>query len=357
MLRKGLFLLLITLLNACTSGDLAAQAKAPTEPQSNHLQGKSAPVDPPAQVRQTAPCAYPADWQLYQMQVNETVYSIALRTGISAEELFRLNCSTVGAAFEAGAWLYVPPTAIHNRPETLLPLGIGALVADPVQVAAGGTVNLTWLAAGPVVNVRAGWQYQGQFIEEASALPTIGTLAVQVPADGRESITLVVRASDGVHEVTAQTTVRIACPESWFFSPAPVGCPTPPMVTTFHEQPFERGTVIYIPALGQHLVLINGQAGLRMVDTFVPGMPLNDPALDSEIPAGLLQPSGPIYYAWRSDDHVMAALGYATAPETSYTGMMQRRPGINGEVLYLSSSSGAVVQFANGQGWQTIVPQ
>lgn len=170
-------------------------------------------------------------------------------------------------------------------------------------------------------------------------------------------MTFAVRVSDGVQEVTAQTTVSIRCPETWFFGPSPSGCPSAPLITTFHEQPFERGVIVYIPALGRHFAFAINEPGVEIDDTFVPGMPLRDASLEGSIPSGLRQPTGPINYAWRSNKTLQTALGYAVGPEISYGGMMQRMAIASGEILYFSASNNQVYRFVNGQAWQVVTTQ
>jgi hypothetical protein len=365
MTRRTLFqLLLVALL--VTSCELDAPQPSAALPDSNSLAqpAKKGLADtnslkiisnPVVDVKNT--CPYPADWSPYQMQLNETIYSLAARSLVSAADLLKSNCLDNTTKLGAGSWLYVPTAATINRPETFLPLSVSSLVADPGIVSAGSTISLAWQAQGPVVRVRLGWFYQNQFIEEARDLPAMGALALQVPADGRESITYVVRVSDGAHEVAAQTTVQVRCPESWFFSPAPSGCPSPPLLTTFREQVFERGTIVYIPALGVNYVMLAQHPAIQIRDGFVPGMPLKDAALEGKIPAGLSQPSGAINTAWRSNEDTMAALGYTVAPEKSYLGMLQRVVTASGEIIYFSASSGAVYRFMEGQIASVITPQ
>jgi hypothetical protein len=316
-------------------------------------------VSDPLAVRRRTACPIPAGWVLYQVAFNETIYSLAARGSASPDDLLRANCLPEAHALRAGAWIAVPPIAAATSPQTFLPLGVGAFVADPVIVPAGGMVTLAWQAQGPVVYVRIGWMYGDQFIEEVGGLPSSGAWILRVPDDGRELITYVVRVSDGISEVTAQTMVRVRCGEGWFFSPAPPesGCPLPPLVTSFQEQAFERGTMVYIPALRVHYALVRGQAGYAMTDTFAPGMPLIDPALNSVIPAGLQQPRGAINLAWRTDKRLQAALGYAVGEARVYTGMHQRAVSAGGEVTYFSSSGGQVFQFADGKVWNVIAPQ
>jgi hypothetical protein len=169
-------------------------------------------------------------------------------------------------------------------------------------------------------------------VQEVDNLPTIGTWALPVPADGREAITFMLRASDGLHEVAAQTTVQVRCPESWFFTPAPPGCPTPPLITTFREQQFERGTIVYAPALGVHYVMVAGQSALRVADSFVPGMPLSDPGVEQPSPR-ILQAGGPIDYA-----------GAVTTPCTPFS-TDQRRNSLSGMLQRMVSAAGEAVYF------------
>jgi hypothetical protein len=302
-------------------------------------------------------CPIPAGWLPYQMQINETVFSVAARANLSAAGLLETNCLSATAAAGPGTWLYVPPQAVSTRPQTSLPLGIGAFVADPLVVPAGGVVRLAWQAVGPAVRVRVGWVYQDQFIQEADNLPQVGVWQLQVPADGRETMTFAVRASDGLHEVAAQTTVQVRCPEGWFFNPQPPGCPLPSLVTTFDEQPFEHGTIVYIPALGVHYALVSGQPARQIASTFLPGMPLKDPALDAVVPAGLHQPTGAINYAWRSDAALQTALGYAPGEPYIYTGLFQRAVTAGGETVTFSAASGQVYVIALDGTWSLVTPQ
>jgi hypothetical protein len=329
--------------NGRSDGTLVLAANAPNSPNSNA---------PP----QSA-CPYPAGWYPYQLQVNETMYSVAARADMGLDQLLSANCLAQGSVVGAGNWLYVPPITLNSVPQTLLPLGISALVADPPVVPAGGSVHITWQGQGPIISTRVGWVYNGQFIEEARNLPKIGTWQIPIPNDGREFMVFMVRASDGIQEVAAQTVVRVTCAQTWFFIPAPAGCPSPPLVTTFQEQAFERGKIIYIPAMGVSYVMVDGQEALRVPDQYVPGMPLRDPALEVRMPQGLAQPSGALNYAWRVNEQARVALGYAIAPVVEYVGMMQRAVDPSGERVYFSSGAGGVYRTGTGQAWGVVLPQ
>lgn len=354
-------ILSITLLAAgCTAPTSSSQpvkaAENASQPQVNQATGGTTSNALPSRNQRPA-CVTPAGWPAYQVQMNETVYSIAARAGIEAADLLAANCLRAPGDMQEGLWIHVPPQTTAAAPQTLLPLGISALAADPLVVPAGGTVNISWQAQGPVIGVRFGWLYNNTFIEEAANLPMVGSWAFAVPGDGRDSITLVVRVSDGLKETAAQTTVRILCPETWFFSPSPAGCPTPILTTTFREQHFERGTIVYMPTLRASYALINGQVPLKIDDHFIPGMPLKDPTLDAAIPAGMMQPSGPIYYAWRSVEGLPAALGYAIDRETAYSGILQQTVSSIGDTIYLLNSTGQIYVLPTNAPWGVIATQ
>lgn len=371
MRSKLWFLILLSsaalALTACSPGNnhaalptvirpASVQAAPPDQGQVFKAIALAQPQAEPLPSRLQTNCPFPAGWMPYQMQINETVYSVAARSSISAETLLKANCLNSLDGLGAGSWFYLPSQAASS-PQTLLPLGISAFLADPSAVSAGDAIQVVWQTTGPVVRVRLGWVYQGRFVEETANLPQNGVWQLQVPADGRDMITYMVRASDGVNEVAAQTTVRIRCPQAWFYSPAPSGCPFPPLLTNFQEQVFERGVIVYIPALCVHYLLVTGRAAQQIADGFVPGMPLKDPALDAAIPAGLRQPTGAIFYAWESDKVLQAALGYAVGEVRSYGGMHQRLITADGETLSFSAGSGQIYQIFPGGAWQVISPQ
>ncbi len=356
-LSLSLLSLVLVGCNLSESVDASTPAKEPTlseiaSPASSKLVVNTAFQQDSAKQIQT--CVYPTGWIPYQLQVNENIYTVSTRYGITADALMQGNCFTDPAFANNGSYVYVPPTALTAPPQTILPLGISTFIADPVVAPAGGQVTLVWQAQGSVMNVRAGWLYNGQFIEEMSGLPIAGSIQLPVFNDGRDSMTFMIRISDGIQEVAAQSTVQVTCGEGWFFAPEPAECPTSALVTTFREQRFERGTIVYLPALGELYVMIVGQAAIKVQDEYIPGMPLFDGLYRA--PEGFQQANGPIYYIWRKDG-IREALGYAIEPETQYQGMLQRTVSAQGEKIYFSASNFHVYQVSRGAAWGVIIPQ
>ncbi|MBI5929858.1 MAG: LysM peptidoglycan-binding domain-containing protein [Chloroflexi bacterium] len=373
MLSKKVYALLMCLtlsLSACVLDDGAKpSAAAPTLPEENisaktgqtnnqQMQLAANSVDGPITNPQSQTvCTYPAGWQPYQVQINETIYSIAARGEVNADQILAANCFAPGTVLGVGRIIYVPSSVATTTPDTLLPLGISAIVVDPPTVTAGGKVNLTWQSQGPVVSVRVGWVYNGQFIEETRNLPKIGTWQFAIPDDGRQEMTLMVRVSDGTQEVAAQTLVKVACGQSWFFSPDPTGCPSPSLVTTFQEQTFEHGRIVYLPTLGVNYLLIDGQPSIKIGDSYLPGMPLKDAGLESAVPQGMQQPSGSFYYAWRVNEDIRNALGWAISNVVEYSGVLQRAIDTSGERVYFTAGSGGIYRTGGGQGWALLFLQ
>ncbi|HLA42267.1 MAG TPA: hypothetical protein VJZ27_02460, partial [Aggregatilineales bacterium] len=222
-------------------------------------------------------CVHPAGWQAYYTDDGDTAIGLAGHFGTTVEALLRGNCLANPAEIASNRLIYVPQFQNVERMQTVLPLGVNQLIAEPTTAQPGGSIRLHWQGQGSVVSARVGIVFNGLFYEQAKDLPVSGTIDLSIPDDGREYITYMIRVSDGgEREIAAQTTIRVSCREGWFFAPQPPGCPSSPLVTTFQEQQFERGTIVYVPALGMHYVMVAGQEAVMMNDDFVPGMPLRD---------------------------------------------------------------------------------
>jgi hypothetical protein len=298
-------------------------------------------------------CQHPAGWRRAIVGEEESAGAVAARYAVSLEELLGGNCIADPLAVVPGLSLYVPFNQPAVLPQTSLPLGISSFAAEASVVQPGQRLHLSWQAQGPVHAVRIGWLFNGQFYEQAGNLPAAGIAELTVPDDGRDAVRFMALASDGANEVAALTVVQVLCRESWFFAPSPVGCPSAPLVTSFHEQRFERGTIVHIPSLGIHYVMAAGQEAVMVGDGFVPGMPQRDTSI--VVPAGFAQTQGPIHYIWRNEG-VRSSLGYAVGEEVKYPGLLQRTVSEAGELVYFSASSGHVYRTGEGLVWGVIIP-
>jgi len=341
-----LALMLIFLATACNTSNVTPAALVePTTPRITALQA-------PQTVLVSAPtCVYPAGWREYRPGAGETAEALSARYGIGLEQLLLGNCLSSAAEVVEGRQIYLPIYTYAAQVGTVLPLGISSFSVHPPLALPGGMVKLVWQAQGAASVARVGWLYAGGFIEEVGGLPPSGEIDLLVPDDGRNFMSFMVLVRDDLGaEVSALASVRVACKESWFFAPMPADCPSAPLVTTFHEQHFEQGTIVYVPALGLHYVLVAGQEAVTMQDEFVPGMPPRQAHL--AIPDGYQAPSGAIFYIWQHEP-VRNALGQAISPLKKYPGMMQR----SGGLTYLSAGSGHVYRLGDGLVWGVVIPQ
>lgn len=356
-----MFSVVVLLLTACAA-NTTAQAEDHTSPKPTLAPQIALPVvrtvasyarpaaNPP--VKLAANCVYPAGWQAYTVGEREFADSIARKFGISVTELLQNNCIPDPLLIVQGLIIYVPP--VQPSLQTILPLGISIFTAQPTLVNPGEQVRLEWQSQGNVRAVRVGWVFNGQYYESANQLPANGSIDLFTPTDGRDFITYLVIASDGSQEVYAQTTVQLRCTDDWFFAPAPLGCPSALLVTQFQEQAFERGTILYLPALGRLYVMVVGQEAVEVDDSYVPGMPNFDSTIIT--PTGYITPTGPIYHLWKNEA-IRNALGFALQAPATYEGMMQRSVSPSGEVSYLLASSGHVYRIGRGLVWGVIIPE
>ncbi len=232
--------------------------------------------------------------------------------------------------------------------------------SDSAAVAPGSSVNLFWStrgAAGATI-------YR---LDETGArsqlwnVPPDGSLPIPTRRSDRGEVNFVLRVGDGPLAVEQALTVALACPDPWFFSPAPDACPVEPAAETLLvEAPFERGRMLYIEARDRVYALFNDgrqPAWLSVPNRYNPAV---HPELEESFvpPPGLYQPIAVLGFVWRGSDTVRNRLGLALQPETRFVGKIQAAPaGAGAETLYASSADGMVLQLLpGGESWQIITP-
>src|SRR5690606_41594420 len=147
-------------------------------------------------------------------------------------------------------------------------------------------------------------------------------------------------------------TIPVACPDVWFFQPAPDDCPAGPAEeTSLIEEPFERGRLLYIQSTNLVYALINdgfAPAWISIENRFDPAIhPESDPEFALAVPPGFYQPVRILGFVWRGNDVVRNRLGLAIQPEVSYQGFTQTVINHAGAfTLYVGSSDGSGLQLA-----------
>jgi hypothetical protein len=100
-----------------------------------------------------------------------------------------------------------------------------------------------------------------------------------------------------------------------------IGCPTQPAFgLKLVVQPFQNGTMFWRESK-EMFALTSANTYIRVLDNWNDGIPASDPTLNP--PAGLQQPVRGFGLAWRSNQAIRDALGWATSNEQQFDGTWQ----------------------------------
>lgn len=248
------------------------------------------------------------------------------------------------------------PTQIPatGRPEPIIHTFEAAVdLADP-----GETITVTWRWSG----ARGATIYPllptGQFTDRGWVAAPAGSLPYTIPAERRNQETLALLVYDDDSGVTRATlTIRLRCPDEWFFAPAPDICPAgPPVFGDGAEQPFEGGTMLWNRAEGLIYVLFDhtdSRSWQTARDEWREGDPATDP--DLHPPPGLYQPVRGFGLLWRRYPTIRERLGWAVAPEQGYRTAVQSTSHFRYRQKYIRALDGGVWYLGpNGSDWEYI---
>jgi hypothetical protein len=230
-------------------------------------------------------------------------------------------------------------------------------IADP-----GQTIELQWASTG---GVTAGiWRVErGGPIAEMWDVAPSGTMTYTIGAWEREYMQFSLHVADAAGNLSgAGLTLPLTCPDTWFFAPAPPGCPGgPALVGDGAEQAFEHGYMVWVengwgagtPGI---YVLYADAASPRWnfyEDTWQEGEPL---CATIPPPPGRQQPERGFGKLWCEVTEVSQRLGWALEKETAYEAAVQRDSNTKYSNWYVRSSDGNVWKLLpERSGWEKIV--
>jgi hypothetical protein len=227
-------------------------------------------------------------------------------------------------------------------------------------VAPGSTLTLFWSTRGTDTVVIYRLDRSGERTQLWN-VPPDGSLPVATRSSERGTLEFVLSAGEGSLISETQLTIPLACPDPWFFSPAPDDCPIAPASPSgLSEQPFERGRMLYIAPSNTVYALFN--------DGFDPAWVAFDNRYDPTVhpeslenfvpPPGFYQPIAVLGFVWRGNDTVRNRLGLAIQPQSDYEGFIQNSfASGTSENLYVSSIDGSVLLLIpGGESWQILAP-
>jgi hypothetical protein len=195
---------------------------------------------------------------------------------------------------------------------------------SPAEIRPGDPVTLTW-------NVQAERAFiyeldgDGRLKAPAFTVPLSGTLVITTNPTLRNRGDFLLFACSGDQDSCdqAQVSVRISCPDEWFFPEPPAGCPGSPHYTTVVAQHFEHGLMLWLEAAGEihvfsEIVILYSDDEFSprwqmVIDDWSPSMPEEDPNIVP--PPGYYEPVRGFGKVWRQVPRVRERLGWATGEE------------------------------------------
>lgn len=232
---------------------------------------------------------------------------------------------------------------------------------DVLAVAPGANVNLYWSTRGVTsANI---YRLINGARNQLWAVDADGSLSVPTRRADRGTVEFLLTVGSGDQIIEQVLTIPVACPDVWFFQPAPDECPAgPAQETSLIEEPFERGRMLYVQTSNLVYALINdgfAPAWIAVDNRFDPAVhPESDPDFAQAVPPGFFQPIRILGFIWRGNDVVRNRLGLATESESTYQGFIQSVNTTSGAAtLYISSADGTVLRLLpEGELWQIITP-
>ena len=225
-------------------------------------------------------------------------------------------------------------------------------VADP-----GETITLTWNWSG---GTRASIYHlfcTGQLSIPNWEVGPTGSLTYTIRPERRNNDSFVLYVGEDGVSASKSVTVKLTCPDEWFFSPAPDICPADAQrVSDGAEQRFERGVMLWVSHEDRIYVLFDDGYS-REWKAYRDEWDEGDPTLDPDIvpPAGLQQPVRGFGLLWREESGIRERLGWAVEEEHGYQTALQRTSHCKYSDLYIRAHNGGVWKLRpNGSDWEQV---
>ena len=235
---------------------------------------------------------------------------------------------------------------------------IDFFTSDPLSVAPGAEVTLFWSTRN-VDNAVIYRLDRDGVRSQVYNIPADGNLTITTSRSERGTLHYVLSVGEGIDNVEEEITVALQCPDAWFFSPAPQDCALGSAIPTrIIDMEMERGRMLYIEESNLVYALFND--GLADSPTWLSFEnrfdPERHPARDENAPPDWIQPINELGFVWRGDADVRNRLGLGLREALEYEGLIQTAPTTrNQEILYVSASTGVILQIIPGNAvWQII---
>ena len=268
----------------------------------------------------------------------------------------------------AVAIVSLTPSALSPKPSATLrptvaataaPITITLFAAAPNPIDPGESITLTWQATGGQLYLYS-LNEVGQ-MGQTYEVPASGTRVMTTSTFVRNHVDYVLFAVDQRRQTQAQVfvSIKIRCPDVWFFANGPASCPRAPFSGPAAIQHFEHGMMIWLePRDGIYILYTDEQFSPRWdfrSDDFVEGQPESDPAISP--PGGFFQPIRGFGLVWRDENttpgyRVRDRLGWATDRERAFSGTLQCDSWLKYNTCFLRDADGRVIVLhSERSGW------
>jgi hypothetical protein len=233
--------------------------------------------------------------------------------------------------------------------------------ADP-----GDKIVLEWQTQGASEAVLYHIPPSGQLPQSGWQVQPSGVYTYEVKSDERNRTDFFLFVRDASErDASAYLTIRLRCPEPWFFSPEPDVCPTSPISSAAAEQHFEGGTMVWVQERWNDwvdeagwIVVLYEDAGRKEWslhrDAWFEGQPDRDPNLKP--PPGFVQPVRGFGWLWRENSDVRERLGWAVDQEAGFQTTLQHTTRFKYNSTYLRALDGNVWHLGpERSSWDKII--
>ncbi|MBN1427259.1 MAG: hypothetical protein JXB07_02665 [Anaerolineae bacterium] len=224
-------------------------------------------------------------------------------------------------------------TATPTRIPTLAPgTLIKEFVASPPAVDPGESFTLSWKTIATRAVLCRFVEHGGGSVTDCHDVSLNGARQVHTDHQTYNQITYALYAYYGDSETNPHEVVfapvQVYCRDTWMLDYPPSTCPRRSgLLTEGTIQYFEHGLMVWLRGNRMIYVLFkddNSPGFYNVSDDWYPGLPESDPTI--VLPLGAYQPTHGFGRVWRGETsigNVRDRLGWAVAPETSYTAILQ----------------------------------
>jgi hypothetical protein len=252
--------------------------------------------------------------------VSSTLLLLLIMGTVTAVGLTVFKESPTAEPVEQSFYTYLPVVLVARTP-VIHYFRASVEIADP-----GDTIQLEWDTSNATEVTLYHLMPSGQLGQFWDVPPT-GVFTYTIGLGERNHTDFILFAGNEEGAIAgASVSITLACPDEWFFAPAPDICPaTAAIISDGAEQPFEHGLMLWVA--GENMVYVlfdDGQSPhwMSYTDHWEEGDPVNDPTIIP--PPGFYQPERGFGLVWREEASVRDRLGWATETESGYETAVQR---------------------------------